>query len=126
MFKFSKRGVPLTRNNETMTEAQFWAWIKQALRRLTMQWKPGTAYLKDIRRPYVGPNKHQKYEYPCEHCNQWFSIKEVEKDHIIECGAFGSWEEVAIWGSRAFIEKHCGWACLCKPCHLKKSLENRK
>ena len=38
--KVKKPRVPRTRNNETMTEAAFWSWIRSALRQKSRWWKP--------------------------------------------------------------------------------------
>lgn len=126
MTKFSKRGVPLIRNHETMTEAQFWSMFRNALRKLTMHWKPGHMYLRSIRRDSQSENKRQKFEYPCEHCKQWFRVDEIELDHKAGCGSLNSWETLAIWCERAFIEIDGGWSCLCCSCHQIKTNEDRK
>lgn len=121
MTKYTKRGIPLVRNNETMTEAQFWGMFRNALRRLTMLWKPGNAYLKSIRRDRQSENKRIKFEYPCEHCFKWFRREDIELDHKIECGSLRSFEELAKWCSRAFIEVDGGWQSLCSTCHRIKT-----
>lgn len=126
MTKYTKRGMPLVRNCETQTEAQFWAMFRNALRKLTMYWKPGNAYLKDIRRPNQGENKKLRFEYPCEQCQHWFRREDVELDHKVECGEINSWQTLAQWGERAFIEKDQGWQCLCSTCHRIKTNSTRK
>lgn len=125
MPKFTKRGVPLVRNNETLTEAQFWSMFRQAMRKLTMHWKPGTAYLNSLRRENQSDNKKLKFEYPCEHCKQWLRRDEIELDHVVECGSLSSWQELATWCERAFIEIDGGWQALCAECHRIKSNKTR-
>lgn len=125
MAKFTKRGVPLTRNDETMTESQFFNMFRQAFRKLTMQWKGGTAYLKEVRRENQSDNKRLKFEYPCERCKKWFKRDEIELDHIKPCGGISSFEDLGIWASRAFIEKDGGWQSLCVSCHQIKTNEDR-
>jgi hypothetical protein len=121
MAKRTKRGVLLTRNSETMTESQFFSMFRQALRRLTLRWRPRTDYLNALRRPNQSDNKRIKFEYPCEKCRNWFKRADIELDHITECGSIRTFADIGIWCSRAFIEKDGGWMLLCKTCHLAKT-----
>lgn len=112
-----------TRNAGTMTEAAFWNMFKNALRKLSMYWKPNEGYLKTIRKPVTG--KRHKFEYPCADCGNWFKREEVERDHIVPCGHINSFESIGEVARRMFIEIDGGWQCLCKNCHKIKSLAGR-
>ena len=68
---YTKRGVELTRASNTMTEAQFWAFILSALRKATKFWKPKMDCLNDGRRKYEGDNKRLKWEYLCDSCSKY-------------------------------------------------------
>lgn len=122
--KYSKRGVPLTRNSETMTEAQFFSMIRSHARRLSIKWRPRNDILKENRRPYIGPSKIRKWEYSCSMCNYWFNKTDIEVDHIVECGSIRSFEDIGPFYERLLIEKD-GYVVLCKSCHLVKTLANK-
>ena len=70
--KIKKVRVPRTRNAGTMTESAFWSFIRSALRRRTIMWKPMAEAKKRVRTPYAGPNKRQKWQYKCEKCKKQF------------------------------------------------------
>lgn len=116
----------MTRNAETMTEAQFFSMLRQAIRKLTMRWKPGQEYLKRFRRANKSDNKRLKYEYMCEACNNWLPRTEVELDHIVPCGSLTCFEDLVEFCRRAFIEEDGGWQVLCKTCHLTKTKEDKE
>lgn len=118
--KTTKRGVPLTRENETKTEAQFFSMIRSHARRLSIRWKPRAEVLKEVRRVYKGLNKRQKWEYQCNKCKQWFAQKQIEVDHIIPCGSIKCFTDIGPFYERMLVEKS-GYQVLCKPCHLIKS-----
>lgn len=108
--------VPRTRNAGTMTESQFFAMIRSALREKSRWWKPtGIARLKS-RRLYKGPIKRQKYEYQCNHCKQWFPIKQTQVDHIIPAGRLSSFDDLGEFAKRLFVEED-GLQILCSKCH---------
>ena len=84
----------LTRNANTWTESQYWAGVRKALRRLfRFNWLPAKYALEAARRPYVGPNKQQKWEFKCAECEKYFIRKLVELDHIIPCGSLKGLED---------------------------------
>lgn len=119
--KYTKRGIPLTRNAETMTEAAFFSWLRSALRRLSIKWKPRTEFLKSVRRAYDGPNKKIKWQYPCNKCKEWFIMKDIEVDHITPVGSLKSFSDLGGFCDRLFIEKD-GYQILCKRrCHKEKT-----
>lgn len=108
------------RCDNTMTESQFWGFIRSWLRRLTFRWKPRQAAKNACRRDYTGSNKKQKYEYECNICKNWYKGDEIEMDHKIECGSLKSADDVAMFIERALVEKE-GWQALCKECHKLKT-----
>lgn len=115
----------LTRNNGTLTEAQFWSFIRSKLRNASRWWKPITQVRNDARRPYKGENKRQKWEYMCSNCKKWWNVKEVEVDHIIEVGSLKSAEDLPGFVERLFCEKQ-NLRLLCKHCHSQSTANYMK
>lgn len=122
--KTTKRGVPLTRASESLTEAQFFSWIRSSLRRLSLRWKPRIEVLKDNRRPYTGESKRTKWEYSCADCKKWFLMKDIEVDHVVPAGSLKSFNDIGPFVERLLCEKD-GYQVLCKVCHLKRTNESR-
>ena len=117
--------VPRTRNNNTLTEAAFWGFIRSTLRNASRWWKPIAQCKADSKRAYKGTKELQKWEYQCNHCKDWFMEKEIQVDHIIECGTLTCSEDVPEFIERLFCEKE-GFQILCKPCHQIKTNLARK
>lgn len=124
MALYTKRGVELTRNEQSMTEAQFFAYIRSALRRLSIRWKPRNTFLSEIRRPKDNGGR-SKWEYPCSECKQYFIRAHIEVDHIIACGSLKSFDDIGPFVKRLLCEKD-GFMCLCKECHRLKTNKERK
>jgi len=120
---FTPRGVELTRNAHTMTEAQYWSMILSALRGTTRFWKPCLIALEASKRKSESSNKRLKYEYICAHCSGWFARKLVQIDHIIPCGGINGLDKVLSWILLAHVEE--GFQILCKECHKIKTKEER-
>lgn len=110
--------VPRTRNNATMTESQFFSWIRSNLRRMTMYWKPIAECKKQARKSVTG--KRHKYEYKCAQCTGWFTDKEIDVDHIVEAGSLRSFNDLPGFAERLFVDAH-QLAVLCKQCHHHKT-----
>ena len=68
------------------------------------------------RRPYVGDNKRQKWEYACWICGGYFKGTEVQVDHIIPCGTLRVWDDLVGFVQRLFCEIE-GFRVLCHGCH---------
>ena len=105
-----------TRNNNTMTESAFWGMLRSTLRQKSRFWLPVKLCLDKAKRPYVGPNKRQKYEYQCAMCKKWFIRTDVEVDHIIPAGSLKSGKDLELFVEKLFCEVE-GLRCLCKKCH---------
>ena len=108
-----------TRNHGTMTEAGFWGMIRSALRKYSMYWKPIKAKKEQNRKPYKGLNKRQKWIYICECCGGQFPEKQIDIDHIIECGSLTK-ETAGEFIERMFCEIE-ELQVLCKTCHQAKT-----
>lgn len=120
---YSPKGVELTRNAHTMTEAEYFAMVLSALRRTTRFWKPIVAVLEAAKRDSQSSNKRLKFEYLCESCRNWYPKASVQVDHIVPCGGINGYDKVVPWLLKAHVEE--GFQVLCKPCHKRKTDEEK-
>jgi len=114
-----KKKTEKPRGEGTLTEAGFWGMIRSALRKRSMFWPPVKAVKESNRKPYKGPNKKVKWVYTCEACKGEFQGKEIDVDHIRECGSLTK-ATAGTFIERMFCEKD-GLQILCKQCHKKKT-----
>jgi 5-methylcytosine-specific restriction endonuclease McrA len=115
-----KQRVPRTRADNTMTEAQFWSFIRSNLRLMSRKWAPRRHALAACRRPSQSENKRLKFEHQCSQCLQWFPQKQVEVDHIVPAGSLRSFEDIPGFVQRLFCEAD-GLVVLCEQCHQVKT-----
>lgn len=120
-----KSRVVKNRNGGTMSESAFWAFIRSGLRQKSRWWKPISQCKLNARRPYKGPLKRQKFEYQCNSCKKWFPEKQINVDHIIPAGELNCANDLPGFVERLFCEVD-KLQCLCKPCHDKKTLEEKQ
>lgn len=118
--KSAKVLVPKTRNSNTMTETQFFQWLRQVLRKASVYWRPISNTRKNAQIPYKGPNKRRKFSYVCAKCHGEFASTEVNVHHTIECGSLKTFEDLSGFAERLFIEEGEGLIVVCKKCHLKE------
>ena len=115
-----------TRNAGTMTEGQFFNWLRQKLRRASITWKPINECRKKSKVSYTGNNKRRKVSYICNMCKGEFDAKSVSVDHIIPIGSLQSFSDLPGFVERLFCEED-SLQVLCKSCHDEKSkLDNIK
>ena len=116
--------VPRTRAGETMTESQFWSFVRSGLRQKWVRWPVRYQVLNKARRTVKG--KRHKYEYKCSVCNKWWKQKEVEVDHYPEsCGSLKSYDDLPRFVRALFCEED-NLRIICKPCHKAHTKECRK
>jgi hypothetical protein len=108
----------------TQTSAAFFGWIRSALRRLSVRWKPKNEYLLTVRRPYTGAGKRSKWEYQCQICFKWHIRAHIEVDHKERCGKLKDFNDLGDFCKKLFCEKE-GFQALCKECHIKKTNEEK-
>jgi len=120
--KVSKRisKVVKNRNAGTFTEAQFWMFIRNSLRRRSIVWKPITQCREKAKRRYTGPNKRQKYEYLCNACKKYFKGTEIHVDHVIPVGSLSHASDLPHFVETLFCEED-NLQCLCSKCHDEKT-----
>lgn len=106
------------------SEARFWQFLRSGLRQMSRRWPPVTRQVwNESRRPYVGPNKRQKFEHQCSSCLKWFKRADMEADHIVPCGSLKSWDDLIGFTQRLLCEVE-GVRRLCNRCHQART--NRK
>lgn len=111
--------VPRTRAGGEWTEAGFWGFLRSGFRNMSRRWPPIVRHaLRSIRRPYHGPNKRQKWEYPCRMCKRWWKATEVKVDHIEPAGSLRKWSDVEGFLQRLFCEAD-NLRVVCQKCHHK-------
>ena len=123
--KAAKRTVAKkTRNAGTLTESQFWSFIRSSLRNRSRFWKPITLCKMKSRRAYKGPNKRQRFEYQCAECMNYFPDKKVNVDHIQPAGSLRCANDLPGFVERLFVEVE-GLQLLCVNCHDRKTKEDK-
>lgn len=105
--------------------AKFWGFLRSALRSGYNKWPPKWKVLNTAKRAYTGTLKNQKWEYQCAECRLWHKAKDVSVDHIVPAGSLNTYEDLAPFVSRLFVDEH-GLQVLCKQCHNTKTQEERK
>lgn len=117
-----KKDEAKPRCSGTMTEAQYLAWIRSALRSKWLRWPPRAEALKAAQVPYKGDNARRKYSYKCAMCNGLFAQKEVEVDHYpLEAGSILSVADIGAFVNRLYCEAN-NLRVVCKPCHKAHTL----
>lgn len=117
--------VPKTRGGGTYTESAFFNFLRSALRQKSRRWAPIYKCLQEARRPSKSKNKRLKWEFQCAKCKKWKPQKEVSVDHVVPAGSLRSFADLASFAERLFCEID-NLQVLCKPCHDKKTLEDKK
>jgi hypothetical protein len=108
-----------------MTESQWLAWVRSALRSKWLRWKPRADALRAAQEPYKGENKRQKFAYRCAMCNNLFSQKDVEVDHFPrDAGSILSVDDIGEFCNNLFCETD-NLRVVCKPCHSVYTLSKR-
>jgi hypothetical protein len=111
-----KSTTPKTRNNGRFTEAQFWQFVRAALRNRTRFWGPRLEALKQARRASQSKNKRLKWEFQCSQCKEWFPQTQVKVHHIKPAGSLNSAEDLPTFVENLFCEVE-GLVVVCKKCH---------
>jgi len=123
--KIPRAKTPKARNAGTMTESQFWSFIRSALRNKSRFWKPVSQCKANGKRDYKGPNKRQKFEYQCNYCKNWYAEKNINIDHIIPAGSLNCSADLPGFIDRLFVEAD-GLQILCTGCHNEKTKREKE
>jgi hypothetical protein len=114
--KTRKNRVEKPFNAGTMSNAAFFGWLRSRLRKMSQAWKPIQQVRKEAKVSYIGDNKRRKFSYVCNKCKTAVSDKECAVHHIIPAGSLKSFEDLAGFCERLFVEKE-GLILLCHKCH---------
>lgn len=120
--KIRRTKTPRTRNGGTMTEAEFFQKIRNALRKAFRFWVPMVQSLEKAKRPSQSTNKALKWEYQCNICKNWYPRTGVEIDHIIPCGQLNKLEDIPQFIENLVPEDSSAFQVICKADHLEKTL----
>ena len=122
-----KQKAPKTRNDGTLTEAEFFQQIRHGLRKQFRWWKPMLNALNKARRNSQNKkNPRLKYEYQCAICKKWFPRTGVQIDHKIPCGELRSYDDIVPFIKNLTREGTNSYQVLCKKDHLVKTKEEKK
>lgn len=126
MIKPKTTRVPRTRAGGEWTEAGYWQFIRGCFRAGARRYPPIVRQaLEAVKRPSQSTNKRLKWEYQCVDCVGWFPRKEVQVDHIEECGTLRSYADLPGFVERMFCEP-ARLAIRCKACHELKTNARRE
>lgn len=118
--------VERTRCSGTKTEAGMVSWVLSYLRKMTLRWKPRFDRMNEGRKKKpLGKNGREVWANTCEHCNKWFKTSDLDMDHVLPIGGMKSLDEAGRWLKMALVEIE-GYQRLCKKCHDKKTLVERR
>lgn len=127
------RKTPPAENYPLWTSARFFGFIRSALRQAFNRYPPKYETIKEAAHSHydgvykTGAKKGQPKlvrRYMCNHCLKLFMQKEVQVDHIIGAGTLKSFEDISSFAKRLFCHKD-GLQVLCKPCHDKKTQQEK-
>lgn len=104
------------------TSSRFQGFIRSALRRAWMKWPPKLDTLASARRPSELEDKRSRWEYKCNVCKKWFRAKEVQVDHIHDCGSL---DDMNAYIGRMFCEEAM-LQVSCKGCHRLRNQIDRE
>lgn len=115
------------------TEAQYWGWLRGAIRRLWADYPLRKEWKSQQLRPITQEEKDSKKFHSstkklgqCFYCKEWFAGSKLECDHVISSDGCTSKEtaESFLW--------YCGggtgddWVLACSDCHSIKTLSDRQ
>lgn len=111
----------------TMTESQYLAWIRSALRSKWLRWPPRAEALRAAQTPYVGDNARRKYSYQCAICKRAdLSQKDCQVDHFPrDAGSILSVDDIGQFVNRLYCELD-NLRVVCVDCHSVHTLAQKK
>lgn len=115
--------VPRCRAGGEWREAQYWAFIRSALRGAAQRYPPIVRLaLGKVRRKSESDNKRLKWEFQCSACGLWYARKLVRVDHIYPAGSLLAYDDLPGFVARLFCEPE-DLRVLCVDCDLDRGWE---
>lgn len=120
--------VARTRNGNTMTESQYWARVRSALRKTFAYWRPAQEAVKRAEcGSRINPKTGRlKKIYLCASCGEADFIEAMQIDHMDPCGALRSPADLVTFLERLTCEDPARFQLLHKACHQAKTNEGRQ
>lgn len=115
--------VERTRAGKVWTEARYFSFIRSCLRSGMMRYPAKQKVKKAAERTVTG--KRHRFEYHCAVCKGWFQGKMVEVDHKVPAGTLKTYDDLPRFVENLYCEPE-DMQVLCKPCHQKKTNDERK
>jgi len=107
----------MKRCSGTMTESQYLAWIRSALRSKWLRWPPRAEAYKAAQVAYKGPQARRKYSYKCAICGGLFAQKDTQCDHYpVDAGSILSVADIGAFCNNLYCETS-NLRIVCKECH---------
>lgn len=115
------------------TEAQYWGWLRGAIRRIWADYPLRKEWKARKLRPITQEEKESKKFHPstknlgqCHYCGEWFAGSKLECDHLESSdGCTNKVEaESFLWYCGGGISED--WVLSCKPCHKNKTHSERR
>jgi hypothetical protein len=109
-------------NNGTFSHSMMMQFLRSALRKISMRWKPIAQVRKEAQVPYVGENKRRKYSYVCAKCGKHFASNDCAVHHLHAVGKLQSFEDLGEFAKNLFCEKQnlVLWCHICHAAHHSK------
>ena len=120
-----RQRVPRTHAGETWTKSRYFQFIRSALRQAFSRYPVKFQVKNAAKRTLKKKKGNQRYEYLCAECAGYFKGNEVDCDHIVQAGSLTTYEHLPGFVARLFCEAD-GLQILCKPCHKRKTKEDRE
>jgi 5-methylcytosine-specific restriction endonuclease McrA len=114
--------VPRTHAGGTWTKAQYFSFIRGALRQAARRYPVKHQVLDSVKQRVEG--KRHRFEYQCALCKQAFQRKKVEVDHIKPAGSLNEYDDLPGFVERLYCEPD-DLQVLCIPCHRDKTKVER-
>ena len=114
--------VPRTHAGGTWTKAQYFSFIRGALRQAAKRYPVKYKVLDSVKTPVKG--ERHRFEYQCAACDGMFKRVDVEVDHITPAGSLKDYDDLPSFVRLLFCEED-NLQVLCKPCHKEKTNRER-
>lgn len=114
--------TPPFKNWSDWTTSRFWSFVRSSLRAAWNKYPPKYKVLEDacIGRSRSRTTGRLAKHYLCNKCNQIFTAKEVQVDHLVDAGSLKDYSDLPGFVERLFCSVD-DLQVLCKDCHKNKT-----